>query len=222
MVWPLDRMPRSLLPPLRRLRLDRPRRPVPHLPDRRPTPPVKRSGPPERRTPLRSRQRLPNRSKRRVSESRQRSETIQAVVARDGRRCWAADLVPEVECWGPLDADEYDLRSARPGGHLDPTNVQLLCRLCHSAKHALPKHSAVLGLRPYPTMLGGELLGSSGPTPELVREALRQFSAFKARAMPGGRLLPDSALARAMPYALRAAAAAWERWCSDTRARSRE
>lgn len=58
--------------------------------------------------------------------------------------------MPEVECHGPLDADEYDLRSARPGGHLDPANVQMLCRAHHDWKHAHPVEAARRGLRPMP------------------------------------------------------------------------
>ena len=111
---------------------------------------MKRPGPLRRTTPLRSRQRLAQRSKRRVGETSARSEAIRQAIARDGNRCWAQDLVPEVACWGPLDADEYDPRAQRPGGHLDPTNVQMLCRAHHDWKHTHPIDAARAGLSPWP------------------------------------------------------------------------
>jgi hypothetical protein len=108
---------------------------------------VKRSGPPIRR------KRLAPRSAKRIAEAPARRAVVEAVVERDGHWCQAATLVPEVKCWPSpfaVDADEYALRSARPGGHLDPANVQMLCRAHHDWKHLHPIEAARVGLRPAP------------------------------------------------------------------------
>lgn len=119
---------------------------------------MKRSGPPERRTPL-ARSSLPGRrgrlrqtSPKRQAERDQRLITVAQVIARDGNDCRARTFgIPDVPgCWGPLDADEWNPRSAYPGGHLDPDNVQMLCRAHHDWKHAHPVEAARRGLRPYP------------------------------------------------------------------------
>ena len=68
-------------------------------------------------------------------------------MRRSGGQCVAKDLVPEIDCWGPLDADEVAPRSARPGGHLIADNVQMLCRAHHDWKHAYPNEAAARGLR---------------------------------------------------------------------------
>jgi 5-methylcytosine-specific restriction endonuclease McrA len=119
---------------------------------------MKRSGPPERRTPLarsstlrqggrlaRTGRIAPQSAKRR-SEASTRDAVRREVHERD-RRCVAELLVPDVRCAGPLDVDEVIPRSAYPGGHLDPANCQLLCRAHHDWKHAHPADAAALGLR---------------------------------------------------------------------------
>lgn len=93
------------------------------------------------------RRRLAPASPKRKAEAEQRRQVVQYVTARDGARCAAAELVPDVKCWGPLDPDEVCPRSAYPGGHLDPENVQLLCRMHHDWKHAHPDQARQLGLR---------------------------------------------------------------------------
>lgn len=105
--------------------------------------PLKRTGAPLRRTPLKQQ------SAKRRAERGTRADVAAAALARD-RGCVAALTVPEIRCWGPLDPDEWDLRSARPGGHLDLDNVQTLCRGHHDWKHAEPIEAAHRGLRPYP------------------------------------------------------------------------
>ena len=104
--------------------------------------------------PLR-RTRLNPMSAKRRAETPNRTAVIAEVAARDGAHCKAALLVPEVRCWGPLDADEYDPRAQRPGGHLDPANVQLLCRAHHDWKDAEPVEAARRGLRPFPKTYTG-------------------------------------------------------------------
>lgn len=100
-----------------------------------------------KRTPIRRRRRpLAARSAKRLAETEKRRQVVQYVVARDGVRCRAATLVPAVRCWGPLDADEVCPRSAYPGGHLDPANVQVLCRAHHDWKHTHPNAAEALGL----------------------------------------------------------------------------
>lgn len=108
---------------------------------------MKRS-PLERRTPLRKQ------SRKRAKEQAARRQVVADALERADYTCKARDLVPAIACWGPLDVDEYEARSARPGGHLDPDNVQVLCRRHHNWKHEHPLDAAAVGLRPYPAMKG--------------------------------------------------------------------
>lgn len=64
-----------------------------------------------------------------------------------GGRCEARLVVPEVTCWGPLDVDEVIPRGVRPGSHLEPEHVQVLCRAHHDWTHAHPQEAAARGLR---------------------------------------------------------------------------
>lgn len=109
---------------------------------------MKRSTPLKRTVELLRRTRLRSMSAKRRAELPTRREVVEAIARRDGYRCRGADLVPEVTCWGPLDPDEWELRSARPGGHLDIDNVWLLCRAHHNWKHAHPIEAGERGLRP--------------------------------------------------------------------------
>lgn len=163
-----------------------------------------------KRSPLR------RQSKKRAKEAPVRRRIVTDALERANYTCQARHLVPHVACWGPLDVDEYELRSARPGGHLDPENVQVLCRVCHDFKHQEELHSAILGLR-QPTALYREwMLSESGPTEGAVRDALRALAAFKARAVPDHRMPSDSDFARIVPDALRAAEAGWRDWLTGT------
>lgn len=71
-------------------------------------------------------------------------------MRRAGGRCQLADVVPEITCWGPLDADEIAGRGRRPGGHLDVDNVQIACRAHHEWKTREPLEAARRGLAPWP------------------------------------------------------------------------
>lgn len=88
-------------------------------------------------------------SDKRLAERPTRDAIRAAALARD-HGCVAAGVVAEVACGGRLDCDEWDLRSALPGGHLDLDNVQTLCRNHHAWKHTHPIEAAAYGLRPYP------------------------------------------------------------------------
>jgi hypothetical protein len=104
----------------------------------------------KRGEPLRRRTRIAQRSPKRIAEADRRREVIAEVVARDGPGCKALRLIPGHACWGPLDPDEYDQRGTRPGGHLDPTNVQMLCRAAHTWATEHQLEAARLGLKPFP------------------------------------------------------------------------
>lgn len=109
---------------------------------------LRRTGPPPTRARLaRGRAGLARQSARRRSERAARSAVVEAARRRDGGRCVAAELVPEIECWGPLDGDEIVLRSGRPGGHLDVDNVQTICRGHHEWKDRHPAEAVARGLR---------------------------------------------------------------------------
>lgn len=94
----------------------------------------------------RRRTRLASQSRKRRAEARARRDVVAEVVARDGG-CVARDLVPEVECWGPLDVDEVVSRGVRPGGHLDAGNAQALCRGHHEWRGANPAEARERGIR---------------------------------------------------------------------------
>lgn len=85
-------------------------------------------------------------SKKRRAETAERKRIVGLAFARDNWQCVARELVPEVECWGPLDPDERIARSLWPGGHLVLENVQSLCRGHHDWKHAHPAESIERGL----------------------------------------------------------------------------
>lgn len=93
---------------------------------------------------------LRRQSAKRAGERDERRAVIEQVIARDGPHCKALRLVPGHVCWGPLDADEYDQRGVRPGGHLDPANVQLLCRSFHDWCTEHQVEAARLGFKPFP------------------------------------------------------------------------
>ena len=90
---------------------------------------------------------LSPRSKKRAAETDERAWVREDALHRAGHRCIAVDIVPEVKCWGPLDVDEIKGRGVNPGGHLDPGNVQVLCRGHHDWKHAHPSEASARGLR---------------------------------------------------------------------------
>jgi len=109
-------------------------------------PTMNRSAPLQRRTPLARGGPLPRESAKTKRERPDRMRVQEVTRARHGGVCEAKDLVPEVRCWGPVDVDEIAPRGRRPGGHLDDTNTQCLCRAHHDWKHAHPRRALELGL----------------------------------------------------------------------------
>jgi hypothetical protein len=100
---------------------------------------VKRSGPIRRSGGLN-----PISAKRRA-ELNIRSRVRKEVLERDQYKCVAMHLVPDINCWGPLDVDEIVGRG-RGGDWLDPYNCQVLCRAHHDWKHLHPAEATHLGL----------------------------------------------------------------------------
>jgi 5-methylcytosine-specific restriction endonuclease McrA len=98
---------------------------------------MKRSGPLERRTPLRRTTKL--KAKRRGIAPGLRGE----VFLRDGG-CRGRPLIPDVACWGRLDPHHILRRSQ--GGQDTPANLVTLCRAHHDWVHAHPEQSRTLGL----------------------------------------------------------------------------
>jgi len=109
--------------------------------------PLKATEAPLRRTPMKRGSAIKPFSKKRAGERDQRQKVIEETMRRSGGRCQAADLVPEVKCWGPLDTDEVVGRGVYPGAHLDADNTQTLCRAHHTWKHEHPRLAAERGLR---------------------------------------------------------------------------
>lgn len=88
-----------------------------------------------------------NESARRKAERSDRTAVRDATIRRAGGRCQAEQIVPEIVCWGPLDVDEIIGRGVNPGGHLDLSNTQALCRGHHGWKHENPTEARKRGLR---------------------------------------------------------------------------
>lgn len=84
--------------------------------------------------PTKPRRTIPPESAKRKAERPARDKIREDALRRAGNQCQLKDIVPEVECWGPLDVDEIAQRGVAPGGHLDPTNVQVACRGHHDWK----------------------------------------------------------------------------------------
>lgn len=95
---------------------------------------MKRSGPPQRKTPLAKsasplkRTRINPVSKKRQDEKPERDKVREAVLKRDDFTCQARGITDGPDCWGPLDIDEIISRARMPGGHLNIDNCQVLCR----------------------------------------------------------------------------------------------
>lgn len=88
--------------------------------DRKPRKPIRRS-----------RRRIRAKSARREAETPERQRVVAEAFARDGHRCRARDLVPQVRCRGPLDPHEIIPRSAWAAGYLVLANIVSLCRAHH-------------------------------------------------------------------------------------------
>ena len=106
---------------------------------------MKRGGPLRRNTPLKRNKRLNWASEKRKAELPLRNAVREDVLERDMYKCVAIDLVPQVQCWGPLDVDEIKPRGLG-GDWLDPDNCQVLCRAHHDWKHLNPREAKDLGL----------------------------------------------------------------------------
>lgn len=96
---------------------------------------------------LARRTRLKPVSAKRRAEAPARARVVAVTKERAGHRCEARELVPEVECGGQFDTDEIKGRGVNPGGHLDDTNTQLLCRRHHDWKTTHPMEARRRGLR---------------------------------------------------------------------------
>lgn len=125
---------------------------------------MKRGGPLKRKTELRadpaktreweqrSRRRLPVKStKQRSIDTERREVTRPAVVARDGERCSARELVPEVRCaaYGgraELELHEVVKRSAWRAGATVASNCRLLCPAHHDWTEDEPDEARRRGL----------------------------------------------------------------------------
>lgn len=97
-------------------------------------------------------------SKKRARQNRAEAKLKAELIARRGAYCEYAQLVPEVECRGPLDKDEVAGRG-RGGDPLDPANCRLTCRAHHDWKHANPAAATERGLTtsaPSPQLRYGE------------------------------------------------------------------
>lgn len=86
-------------------------------------------------------------SPKRKAEEGERASVKVAALIRAGNRCQGVEAVPEVTCWGPLDADEVVPRGVYPKGHLDLENVQILCRAHHIWKTDNDAEAEKRGLR---------------------------------------------------------------------------
>jgi hypothetical protein len=93
--------------------------------------------------------RLPQQSPKRRSEAAERAAVVERTAARAGYQCEAAELVPEVDCCPTMgfDVDEIKSRGVNPGGHLDDSNTQLLCRCHHRWRTEHPDEAHRRGLR---------------------------------------------------------------------------
>ena len=91
------------------------------------------------------RTRIKPRSKKRLAEVEQRRAVVAAVFHRDWFCCQAKTLVPQIRCWGELDAHEL-LSRGRGGDYLDPENVTTLCRAHHDWCHDHPLEATAVGL----------------------------------------------------------------------------
>lgn len=102
-------------------------------------------------TPLRGARpkRIAARSEKTLAKLPERARVIDAAWDRDGGRCRARDLVPQIVCGGRLDPHERIPRSCWPGGELVLDNVMLICRRHHEWVDVHPSDAHVLGLHGY-------------------------------------------------------------------------
>jgi hypothetical protein len=80
------------------------------------------------------------------SQVAQRRKVVAQVIERDGLKCYGHTVLPMLHCFGPLDPHEIVPRGRRPGGHLDPANVRMVCRAHHDWAHGNPSAATAVGL----------------------------------------------------------------------------
>jgi hypothetical protein len=88
------------------------------------------------------------------SQVAQRRKVVALVVERDGLVCYGHTVLPVLGCFGPLDPHEIVPRGRRPGGHLDPDNVRMVCRAHHEWAHSNPWLAETVGLLKKETVHG--------------------------------------------------------------------
>lgn len=91
------------------------------------------------------RTRLKPRSAKRVEQDERRRDVLMIVHVRDGFRCQAEKVWPEVTCGGRLDGHE-PLPRSRGGDPLDPDQVISICRQHHDCIHSHPTLARERGL----------------------------------------------------------------------------
>lgn len=101
---------------------------------------MKRGAPLKRKTALR------RQSVKARSQVAQRRKVVALVIERDGLLCYGHTVLPILHCFGPLDPHEIVPRGRRPGGHLDPDNVRMVCRAHHDWAHGNPYAATAVGL----------------------------------------------------------------------------
>jgi hypothetical protein len=125
---------------------------------------MKRGGPLQRRTPLKAKTPLKSNSTlkstkplgrestKRKAERPDRQRVREITLKRANYQCQLARLVPDVECWGPLDVDEIAARGVAPGSHLNEDVTIAVCRRHHDWRTQHPAEAYELGAR----ITGGE------------------------------------------------------------------
>lgn len=84
-------------------------------------------------------------STKRRKETARRQQVLAEVAVRDGTGCFALRVHPHT-CEGPIDGHELRSRAQYPGGHLDASNVILVCRASHRWITDHPVRAFELGL----------------------------------------------------------------------------
>lgn len=84
-------------------------------------------------------------SPKRRRQQKKRLQAVWTVVARDGPECRAKHL-DIGRCMGPVNGHEVISRARYPGGHLDPSNIILLCAFHNGYCEDNPARALELGL----------------------------------------------------------------------------
>lgn len=93
----------------------------------------------------RSRKPLPESSPRGRERRARATAAGKVAKARDGG-CIVAAMVPEVECWGPLDPQHVIPRGVRPSLADDPANIVAACRGHHQWIEEHPVEARAMGV----------------------------------------------------------------------------